>query len=91
VLTGKLFEYLAAKRPIFCIGPIDGDATAILKETNAGTTFSFSDKAGIKQHLINLHEKFKSGELRDVKNNSRKYSHRELVKEVVNQLNNMVK
>jgi len=91
VITGKLFEYLASQRPIFCIGPVDGDAAAILKETNAGTTFSFSDKAGIKQHLINMYKKFKSGELRDVKNNSQKYSHRELVKDIVSQLNKITR
>jgi glycosyltransferase involved in cell wall biosynthesis len=90
VLTGKLFEYLAARRPIFSIGPIAGDAAAILAETNAGTTFSFSDEMGIKQHLKELYKKFKSGELKEIKNNSQKYSHRELVKEVVSQLNKIV-
>ena len=87
VLTGKLFEYLAAQRPIFCIGPRDGDAASILKETGAGTTFSFDNKVGIKQHLIELHAKFIKGELKNAENNSRCYSHRELVKEMVSQLN----
>jgi glycosyltransferase involved in cell wall biosynthesis len=91
VITGKLFEYLASERPIFCIGPIDGDAAAILKETDAGITFSFSDKIGMKQHLMDLYKKFKTGELKEVKNNSQKYSHRELVKEIVNQLNKIAK
>jgi len=87
VLTGKLFEYLAAQRPIFCIGPKDGDAASILKETGAGQTFSFEDKIGIKQHLMELHAKFIKGELKKAENNSRHYSHRELVKEMVSQLN----
>jgi hypothetical protein len=91
VLTGKLFEYLASNRPIFCIGPIDGDAAAILKETDAGITFSFGDKAKIKQHLMSLHKKFKAGELKDIKNNSQKYSHKELVKEIVGRLNEITK
>ncbi len=29
ILTGKLFEYLAAQRNIICIGPKDGDAAPI--------------------------------------------------------------
>ena len=91
VLTGKLFEYLASKRPIFCIGPIDGDAAAILKETSAGITFSFDNKIGIKQYLIDLYEKFKAEELRDVENNSMKFSHRELIKGIVSQLNEIAK
>jgi len=91
VVTGKLFEYMASQRPIFCIGPIDGDAAAILKETKAGITFSFDNKIGIKQHLIDLYNNFKSGNLKQVENNSKKYSHRELVKEMVNQLNQISK
>jgi glycosyltransferase involved in cell wall biosynthesis len=87
VLTGKLFEYLASKRPIFCIGPLDGDAAAILEDTGAGITFSFDNKIGIKMHLINLYNKFKMGELKNVQNNSHHYSHQELVKAMVNQLN----
>ena len=34
ILTGKLFEYLAARKPIIFIGPKDGDAADILKESS---------------------------------------------------------
>jgi glycosyltransferase involved in cell wall biosynthesis len=37
ILTGKLFEYILAKRPILCMGPVDGDAAEIIKDTNAGS------------------------------------------------------
>lgn len=87
VLTGKLFEYLASRRPIFCIGPVDGDAASVLATTRAGVTFSFEDKIGIREHLIDLYEKYKSGALVHVKNDARNYSHKELVKEIANQLN----
>ena len=36
IQTGKLFEYLAAGRPILGTGPVDGDAAQILKECHAG-------------------------------------------------------
>lgn len=91
IVTGKLFEYLASQRSIFCIGPVDGDASEILKETNAGLTFSFSDKNGIKQHLLDLYRKFKTGDLNYVKNNAEKYSHRQLVKQIVSQLDKINK
>lgn len=39
ILTGKLFEYLAARKPIICIGPSDGDAAEIIRECNAGKAF----------------------------------------------------
>lgn len=91
VLTGKLFEYLASERPIFCVGPIDGDAAMILQEAGAGSTFSFENKTAIKQHLIDLYAKFKRGELKQLKNDSQKYSHKELVKKIVIQLNQISK
>jgi glycosyltransferase involved in cell wall biosynthesis len=51
ILTGKIFEYLALKRPILAIGPIDGDAAKILDETGAGKMFDYSDVNGISQFL----------------------------------------
>ena len=33
-LTGKLFEYMGCRKPIFAIGPVDGDANVIIKETD---------------------------------------------------------
>jgi glycosyltransferase involved in cell wall biosynthesis len=52
ILTGKMFEYLAVKRPILCIGPADGDAAQILNETNSGVTVDFNDEEGIKSALL---------------------------------------
>ena len=51
ILTGKIFEYLALKRPILAIGPVDGDAAAILNETGAGKMFDYADETGIRQFL----------------------------------------
>ncbi|MBS1583346.1 MAG: glycosyltransferase family 4 protein [Bacteroidetes bacterium] len=39
ILTGKLFEYLAVRRPVLGIGPAGGDAGAILAECRAGRMF----------------------------------------------------
>jgi Glycosyltransferase Family 4 len=45
-LTGKLFEYMGTKKPIFAIGPVDGDAHNFLKESNSGTMVNYSDVDG---------------------------------------------
>ena len=50
-LSGKVFEYMAASRPILCIGPEQGDAAALLQETGSGLTHGFSDIAGIAETL----------------------------------------
>jgi len=36
VLTGKVFEYLAARKPIFALGNTKGDLGRLLKQTRAG-------------------------------------------------------
>lgn len=61
IVTGKVFEYLQAKRPILAIGPIDGDLAAILKETKAGEIVDFADAKKLKKILLNLYRKFKEG------------------------------
>ncbi len=47
IVTGKLFEYLALGRPILGIGPVNGDAAAILAETGAGRMFSYEESDGV--------------------------------------------
>jgi len=51
ILTGKFFEYLAAKRPIIAQGPSDGDIAKILEETQAGEIFDFDDSKVIKDYI----------------------------------------
>ena len=65
LVTGKLFEYMASGRPILCIGPEDGDAARILKETQAGQTVSFGDKEKIKETLKGFYQKYLENDLPD--------------------------
>ena len=58
LLTGKLFEYMVSGRPILCIGPEDGDAARILKETHSGITVSFGDKEKMKAALNELYQSY---------------------------------
>lgn len=51
ILTGKLFDYIAAERPILYIGPKDGDAAAIIKEYNLGICFDYEEEAAIRKVL----------------------------------------
>jgi glycosyltransferase involved in cell wall biosynthesis len=54
IITGKLFEYLAARKPILCIGPVRGDAAAIIFENEAGKVFDYNDKKGITDYILSL-------------------------------------
>ncbi len=60
-VAGKLFEYLAAERPVIAIGPRDSDAAAIITECDAGKTFARDDEAGLIDYLSSLAEQFISG------------------------------
>ena len=84
LLTGKLFEYLASGRPILCIGPEDGDAARILKETGAGTTVSFGNKEKMKESVKALYNKYLEGDLANNTNPTvEQYSRRNLAGEIV--------
>ncbi|MBR4561482.1 MAG: glycosyltransferase [Bacteroidales bacterium] len=88
LLTGKLFEYLASGRPILCIGPEDGDAARILKETQAGVTVRFEDRERMKETIKGLYQKYLENDLPDNANAEvERYSRRELTKQYAKILN----
>lgn len=60
-LPGKFFEYLASGNPILAIGPIDGDAAAVLTKTKAGEIFERSDRAGIQKSILAYLNNWKEG------------------------------
>lgn len=61
--TGKIYEYLAAGKPILAIVPRSGAAADLLKEHKAGIIVDPQDKEGIKQALLALWGQFKADKL----------------------------
>ncbi len=61
VLSGKVFEYLAAGRPILAVVPPDGAAAALIRETGAGVVVAPDDVAGISAALKEMHTRFLDG------------------------------
>ncbi|MBD3616865.1 MAG: glycosyltransferase [Gracilimonas sp.] len=51
ILTGKLFDYIAAQRPILYIGPEDGDAAAIIDKYKLGICFDYQEINPIQEFL----------------------------------------
>ena len=91
VIPGKLFEYLAARRPIICIGPLKGDSCRIINETNAGYTFSFNNKSDLKGALISLYNEFaETGKIECSSNSIEKFSRRNLTGQMAELLNEIV-
>ena len=52
IIPGKIFEYLAAERPILGIGPKGADVAQIITETSSGTYCLYSDKEKVKSFIL---------------------------------------
>ena len=63
VPSGKIFEYLAAERPILAAVPTDGAAAKLVRETGAGVVVGPEDEKGIREALVGLHARWKAGHL----------------------------
>jgi len=82
ILTGKLFEYMAAKRFILAIGPRDGELERVLQDTQSGSVLDFEDAAGIKTLVLEEFQSFKEGAPMYRPNFADKYSRKELTKKL---------
>jgi glycosyltransferase involved in cell wall biosynthesis len=65
VLSGKVFEYLAAERPILAVVPPDGAAAGLIRETGAGVVVAPDDVDGMVAALSDLHGRWQAGVLED--------------------------
>ena len=74
VQTGKLFEYMCADRPIFTVGPPDGEAALFLNETKTGHIVDFTDHDGMKNQILDYYNQYKSGILKVEPENIERYS-----------------
>ncbi|MEJ2593576.1 MAG: glycosyltransferase family 4 protein [bacterium] len=90
ILTGKLFEYLAARRPIICIGPEDGDAAGVISETNSGRTFDLNSYDSLKDHILDLYEGFVKEKDQTTKGNIEGYERRNLTRRMAQVLNSCI-
>jgi len=63
VLSGKVFEYLAAERPILAVVPPDGAAADLIREAGTGIVAAPEDVDGIRAALLGLHERWQAGSL----------------------------
>jgi len=60
MLTTKLFEYVAAKTPILCIGPTDGEAAMIVNSSGSGIVHEELEPE-IEAFILNLYQNWQSG------------------------------
>jgi hypothetical protein len=89
-IPGKLFEYLAARRPVLNFGPINSDVANLLTESVAGHTFDYSDKEGVKSYLKNQYDSYLSGKInQELDSNISEFTHNKITGIVAEKLTRM--
>ena len=63
VLSGKVFEYLAAERPVLAVVPPDGAAAELVRDTGAGFVAPPEDVPAIRDAILELHARWQAGML----------------------------
>ncbi|MCF6346762.1 MAG: glycosyltransferase family 4 protein [Flavobacteriaceae bacterium] len=63
IITGKIFEYLQANRPILAIAPTNGDLAEIISTTNSGNIVDFEDAETLKNTILEFYNAYKNNNL----------------------------
>ena len=91
VLPGKLFEYLASRRPILGIGQTDGAMAQVVRNTGSGIVYDWNEEQKIRRWVDFSWEEFKNHELLDNATYISMYSRRRLTKRLVSLLEEITK
>ena len=78
VLPGKLFEYLASRRPILGIGQTDGAMARIIGNTGSGVVYDWDQESKIRACIDFCWDEFRQGELDDNSSDISEYTRRGL-------------
>ncbi len=91
IITGKIFEYLMANRPVIAIAPEDGDLAKILQETNAGKVVGFENENDLYELVQRLYNEYISGNLYLKSTGVEKYHRRNLTEELAVIINKTIR
>lgn len=83
ILTGKIFEYLMARRPILAIAPEDGDLAEVINQTESGKVFGFLEVEKLRAYILACYAQYQQGQLEINSHGIEQYSRRNLTKKMV--------
>lgn len=87
VLPGKIFEYVAARRPVLGIGQREGAAAQLLRDAGAGDMFDWDQTAPVRAFIETEWRRWLAGERTPHPTAADKYSRVELTCQLVALLN----
>ncbi len=90
IITGKIFEYVQADRPILAIAPSDGDLAEIIRKTATGIVVGFNDAKTLKEVIQKMYLDFREKKLGVASKNIEQYHRKQLTKELVSVINELV-
>jgi glycosyltransferase involved in cell wall biosynthesis len=88
IIPGKLFEYMVSERPIVALGPDGSDIAPILKETNTGSFFLYTEKDKLKSRILEYYELYLQNNLKVHAVGLQKYSRKNLTQQLVSFIKN---
>ena len=91
IITGKLFEYIATGNSILGIGPVDGDASALLRDANREPLSDYLDCYRMKSNVLAAYQNWKNEESNRVDvGDINRFSRKGLTEQLANKLNNLL-
>ncbi|MFO7863174.1 MAG: glycosyltransferase [Salinivirgaceae bacterium] len=91
IITGKLFEYIASRTPIFSVGPIAGNAAQILEKAQRARMIEYDDKSELKKALREYFNKWQSADkpIKHPESGLWEFSRKGLTEKLADQLNEL--
>jgi len=86
IIPGKLFEYMASKRPIIAIGPQASDIEKILNQTRSGSYFRYDEAAALRTLLLEHFDAYKTQQLNVDSKGLEGYSRKSLTQQLAQKL-----
>ena len=86
IIPGKLFEYMVSNRPILALGPQGSDVENIIKETNTGNYFYYTDYKSLKSTILAHYKSYQNKNLEVHVIGFQKYSRKSLTSKLASVL-----
>lgn len=90
ILPGKLFEYLAAGKPILGVGTREGAMAQVLHETESGVILDWTDRTATADYIEKCWSRFKEGKEPETGKDLKRYSRKELTRRMAELLDSLI-